>query len=85
MKRWLLLGALVAASTVGTAPAGALTMTQKCVIANTLCFSLRAAAAGMTPEQRIDHVNDRLAAILGHETLEPVSYTHLTLPTILRV
>jgi hypothetical protein len=71
MKQWMWLGAMAAVSTLGSVPAGALTMTQKCVIANTLCFSVRAAAAGMTPQQRIDHVNDRLAVILGHETLQP--------------
>jgi hypothetical protein len=64
---------MVAVTMQAVAPARALTMTQKCVIANTLCFSVRAAAAGMTPERRIDQVNDRLAAILGHESLEPKS------------
>jgi hypothetical protein len=72
MKRLMLpLGAAIVLSMVGMAPAGAFTMTQKCVIANELCFVARVGAGGMTAEQRIDRVNERLAYILGYENLRP--------------
>ena len=72
MKRLMLpLGAAIVLSMVGMAPAGAFTMTQKCVIANELCFVSRVGAGGMTAEQRIDRVNERLAYILGYENLRP--------------
>jgi hypothetical protein len=72
MKKLVLpLGAAIALSMFALSPAGAFTMTQKCVIANELCFVSRASAAGFTPEQRIDRVNERLAYILGYENLRP--------------
>ena len=72
MKKLMLpLGAAIVLSLVGMAPAGAFTMTQKCVIANELCFVSRVSAGGMTAEQRIDRVNERLAYILGYENLRP--------------
>jgi hypothetical protein len=69
--RTILLGIAVAGSLLGVAPARAFTMAQKCVIANKDCFPMRASAGRLTPEQRIDQVNDRLAHILGYETLRP--------------
>jgi hypothetical protein len=72
MKRLVLpLGAAMVLSMVALSPAGAFTMTQKCVIANELCFVSRASAGGFNPEQRIDRVNERLAYILGYENLRP--------------
>ena len=72
MKKLMLpLAAAVGLSLLGVAPAGAFTMTQKCVIANQLCFVSRVGAGGMTAEQRIDRVNERLAYILGYEDLRP--------------
>jgi hypothetical protein len=72
MKKLVLpLGAAIALSMCALAPAGAFTMTQKCVIANELCFVSRASAGGFNPEQRIDRVNERLAYILGYENLRP--------------
>src|SRR6266699_2753727 len=72
MKKLVLpLGAAMVLSMVALSPAGAFTMTQKCVIANELCFVSRASAGGFTPEQRIDRVNERLAYILGYENLRP--------------
>ncbi len=75
MKRLIRLNAVLLGTLLGAlssvAPAGAFTMAQQCVIANTLCFPLRVSASGMTPERRIDQVNDRLAFILGYETLRP--------------
>src|SRR3989442_10435464 len=70
-KRVVPLGAAMVLSMVALPPAGAFTMTQKCVIANELCFVARASAGGFTPEQRIDRVNERLAYILGYENLRP--------------
>jgi hypothetical protein len=70
MKRLVLpLGAAMVFSMFALSPAGAFTMTQKCVIANELCFVSRASAGGFNPEQRIDRVNERLAYILGYENL----------------
>src|SRR5712691_5813931 len=68
-KRVVPLGAAMVLSMVALPPAGAFTMTQKCVIANELCFVSRAAEGGFTPVQRIDRVNERLAYILGYEDL----------------
>jgi hypothetical protein len=67
----LLLGAAVVVSVLGVAPARAFTMAQKCVIANQDCFPVRTSAGRLSPEQRIDQINDRLAYILGCETLRP--------------
>jgi hypothetical protein len=44
-------------------------MAQRCVIANEDCFIMRASSGGMTPERRLDRVNERLAYILGYENL----------------
>ena len=72
MNRWMLpLAAAVVLSGISMAPAGAFDMTQKCVIANELCFVSRVGAGGMTAQQRIDRVNERLAYILGYENLRP--------------
>jgi hypothetical protein len=72
MKRLILpLGAVIAVSLLGVAPAGAFTMTQKCVIANQLCFVTRVGAGGMSAEDRLNRVNERLAYILGYESLRP--------------
>jgi hypothetical protein len=46
-------------------------MAQRNVIANEDVFIMRASASGMTPEQRLDRVNERLAYILGYENLRP--------------
>jgi hypothetical protein len=56
---------------LATGPASAFTMSQRCVIANEDCFVMRVPAAGMTAEQRLDRVNERLAYILGYESLRP--------------
>lgn len=81
MKRLMLpLGAAIVLSMVGMAPAGAFTMTQKCVIANELCFVARVGAGGMTAEQRIDRVNERLAYILGYENLRPNNIRMVSMP-----
>ena len=69
--RPLVWGAVLVVSMVGVAPAGAFTMAQKCVIAGVDCFPMRAGAGRLTPERRIDQVNDRLARILGYESLRP--------------
>jgi len=71
MKQLMLLSGVLLGSLLGVAPARAYTMAAQCVIANTLCFPLRASASGMTVERRIDQINDRLAFILGYETLQP--------------
>ena len=72
MKKIVLpLGAAMVLSLLMMSQAGAFTMTQKCVIANELCFVSRASVGGVTAEQRIDRVNERLAYILGYENLRP--------------
>lgn len=59
---------------ISSAPASAqakYTMAQRCVIANEDCFIMRASSGGVTPERRLDRVNERLAYILGYENLRP--------------
>lgn len=51
--------------------ASAFTMSEKVVVANELIAIARAPAGGMTAQQRIDKVNERLAYILGYEPLAP--------------
>lgn len=46
-------------------------LSYKCVVANKLCFVVRAPAGNMSPTKRVDTVNDRLAYILGNEPLNP--------------
>jgi hypothetical protein len=82
MKKWILpLGAAIVVSMGGVVPAGAFTMTQKCVIANQLCFVSRVGAGGMTAEQRLDRVNERLAYILGYENLRPGNIRMVSTPS----
>src|SRR5437879_5307576 len=73
-KTWLALGVAALLPLVIGGPASAqrrYTMAQRCGIANEDCFIMRASAAGMSPEQRLDRVNERLAYILGYENLRP--------------
>lgn len=58
---------LVALST----SASAFTMSEKVVVANELIAIARVPAGGMTADQRINRVNERLAYILGYEPLAP--------------
>lgn len=69
MKSSLLVFGLLLVTAI---PSPAAKLTQRCVVANENCFVLRGPAAGLTPEQRIDLVNDRLANILGYENLRSV-------------
>lgn len=81
MKKLMLpLAAAIGLSVMGMTPAGAFTMTQKCVIANELCFVARVSAGGMTAEERIDRVNERLAYILGYENLRPSNIRMVGMP-----
>lgn len=81
MKKLMLpLAAAIGLSVVGMAPAGAFTMTQKCVIANELCFVARVGAGGMSAEDRINRVNERLAYILGYENLRPGNIRLASMP-----
>ncbi len=81
MKKLMLpLGAAMAISMMGVVPAGAFTMTQKCVIANELCFVTRTNAGGMTAEERLNRVNERLAYILGYENLRPGNVRLVSMP-----
>jgi hypothetical protein len=66
---WVLAASLL--PLLAGSPASAFTMAQRCVIANADCFVMRAPAGGMTAEQRLDRVNERLAYILGYESLRP--------------
>jgi hypothetical protein len=79
-KLMLLLGAAMAVATLGMAPAEAFTMAQRCVIANEDCFVMRASAAGMAPEERLNRVNERLAYIQGYESLRPGNIRMVAMP-----
>src|SRR2546423_1815300 len=61
------LPAIAHAQTIDTRPASEFTTAQKCIIANEVCFMMRAGVTGQSPEQRIDRVNEQLAYILGYE------------------
>jgi hypothetical protein len=77
MKRWIWAAGLLlslpvmANAQVDTRPFSEFTTAQKCIIANELVFIMRAGAGGLSPEQRIDRVNEQLAYILGYEPLNP--------------
>ena len=71
MKRLALI--LVAATAMLAAlstSASAFTMSEKVVVANQLIAIARAPAGGMSADQRINRVNERLAYILGYEPLD---------------
>lgn len=51
--------------------AGAFTTSEKVISANDLIAIARVPAGGMTADQRIDRVNERLAYIYGYEPLDP--------------
>ncbi|MHB0912901.1 MAG: hypothetical protein ACYC2Y_05575 [Armatimonadota bacterium] len=55
------------------AAASAFTMQEKVVVANELVAIARVSAGGFTAQERIDRVNERLAYILGYESLTPRS------------
>ncbi|HEY3413322.1 MAG TPA: hypothetical protein VGM51_09745 [Armatimonadota bacterium] len=70
----LLMGAVALTLAAGKAvaqPASDYTMQNKCVVANSLCFIVRAPAADLSATKRVDLMNDRLAYILGYERLTP--------------
>ncbi len=61
--------------TVFASYAGAFTMSEKVVVADQLIAIARTPAGGISADQRINDVNDRLAYILGYEPLAP-RYIH---------
>ena len=73
LQRYLitLAGALLAAGS-----AGAFTMDQQVVVASRLIHTVRVAAGGFSPEQRVARINERLNRIIAHEPLAP-SNIHL--------
>ena len=56
---------------VSAIPAGAFTMAEKVVVANSLVLVSRVPAGGLDAQERISAVNERLAPILGYELLTP--------------
>lgn len=76
MKKFLLgLAALALAGTAVKAqpapPPGGYTTSYKCIIANELCFIVRVGSGGLSPTERVDKLNERLAYIIGYERLSP--------------
>jgi hypothetical protein len=71
LKRMVLVLAAAFLPALAAGPAHSFTMSQRCVIANEDVFVMRVAAGGMSAEQRLDRVNERLAYILGYESLRP--------------
>lgn len=70
MKRFMLsLVAAIGLALVVTPTVNAFTMSEKVVIAYDLVAIARVPAGGMTADQRIDVVNERLAYIYGYEPL----------------
>lgn len=74
MKR-LVVTAVVATMMAGlfASLAGAFTMSEKVVVANELIAVARVGANGMSAQERINQVNERLAYILGYEPLDAAS------------
>ncbi len=72
LKRLMLaLVTAIAMVAIFTPVANAFTMSEKVVVANNLVAIARVPAGGMTADQRINTVNDRLAYIYGYEPLNP--------------
>jgi hypothetical protein len=71
MTKYLSLLAIAGLTLAVAGSADAFTMTQRAVIANQDVFVMRVPAGGMSAEQRLDRVNERLAYILGYEPLRP--------------
>jgi hypothetical protein len=61
-----LLGGLMA---IG--PALGFDLAQEVVVANQMIHPVRASAGGLSPEQRVSQINDRLAKIIAKEPLAP--------------
>ncbi|MDH7480889.1 MAG: hypothetical protein QHH26_02800 [Armatimonadota bacterium] len=72
MKRLLLIFIVALfAITSFAAIASAFTMNEQVVVAGELIAIARVPAGGLTPTQRIERINERLAYILGYERLSP--------------
>ncbi|MDI6828215.1 MAG: hypothetical protein QME62_07020 [Armatimonadota bacterium] len=54
-----------------TPVAMAFTMNEKVVVAGEVVAIARVSAGGLSPTQRIERINERLAYILGYERLSP--------------
>jgi hypothetical protein len=66
----MILGAIVILS-VFASTVSAFTTSEKVIVANRIIAIARTPAGGYTADQRIGHINDRLAYILGYEPLAP--------------
>ena len=72
MRATVTVVALISALVLATGVvANAFTMPEKVVVADKLVLVARAPAGGLTAEERIAAMNDRLAPILGFEILTP--------------
>lgn len=58
----------------------AFTMAERVVVANELIAIARVPAGGLTPDERIDEINDRLAYIIGFERLSPDNISAIIAP-----
>ncbi len=69
----LLLVPVAAAAALSVTPgqAAPVPVTRRCVVANRDCFIVRAGFRRLSPEARVNRLNDRLAYILGNENLSP--------------
>jgi hypothetical protein len=61
----------LATGLVFTGPAQSRTMDQQIVIASQFVHPIRAGAGGLTVEQRVDRINERLNRIIAREPLAP--------------
>lgn len=75
MKAFLVGATALALASVGASAQQKYTMQDKCVVANQLCFIVRAPAGDLSSHKRVDLMNDRLAYILGYERLNPSNIT----------
>jgi hypothetical protein len=62
---------MVILATVTALPVSAFNMTEKVVVASDLVLVARTPAGGMSADQRISAMNDRLIPILSYERLTP--------------
>jgi len=69
LRPLLIAGVALSVAACGLAAAAPEKMTRRCVIASRDCWTVNAGFKHLTPEARVDRLNDRLARIIGRENL----------------
>ena len=71
MKSLTLALAALVGGVLFTSPAQSYNMDQKVVIASRMVHPVRVGAGGLSAEQRVDRINERLTRIISREPLAP--------------